>query len=516
MKKLLFWLGLVSLFLPGVISAHLGSPDVFFDGNVGQWPAHITIRMPAVVPGQAEIIAQVQATEPVTVSFVPLFSRIAISNAPPPDIAQPVQGETNMYSGTMWLMTMGAYSIEVRIKGPSGEGVVQIPVNSVATSQLPLPPWLGGTLIVLGLLLFSGAIAIVAAAAGESVLPAGATATQLLRRKYWIAGIVTGIVLALGLAGGHKWWNFEERNFRARLHDGGWPDLTAKIRTDGAQRILDLTVGEKDFGPQGDLKLVPDHGKLLHLFLVDKADHRSFAHIHPVRQGNTLFSVALPPLPAGQYELFCDLTLESGFSSTATNIIQLPSLPEITNQPVATALEPDTDDSWAVLNTSVDHDNAGKDTAFHLDNGSMVVWKAHPALTARHDAYLRFDVLDAGGKPVALEPYMGMMSHAAVMRSDGQVFAHLHPSGNFSMAAQMYFDTKLSQENGTKVTDTSMAMTMDSRMAMDYSTKAICTTLPPGFISLPYEFPASGNYRIWVQVKMNGKVETAVFDTAVE
>ena len=119
-----FWLGIFALFLPGAAMAHVGSPDVFFDGNVGQWPAHITIRMPSVVPGQAEIVVQVSSPEPVTVSFVPLFSRIAISNAPPPEIAQLVHGEPNLYSGTMWLMTVGAYSIEVRVKGLSGEGVV--------------------------------------------------------------------------------------------------------------------------------------------------------------------------------------------------------------------------------------------------------------------------------------------------------------------------------------------------------------------------------------------------------
>lgn len=530
MNRCIFSLVLVILSLPKMAWAHIGSPDVFFDGNIGQWPAHVTIRMPPVVPGQAEIFAQIQSPGPVTVSFAPLFSRIAVSNAPPPEIAQPVRGETNLYTGTLWLMAMGAYSIEVRVKGASGEGVVQIPVNSVATSQLPLPRWLGGILIVLGILLFSGAIAIVAAAAGESVLPAGEAATRSLRRKYWIAATVTGIVLALALVGGGKWWNFEERNFRARLHDGGWPDLTATVRTHGGQRILDLVLGERDFGPQNNLQLVPDHGKLLHLFLVESADRKSFGHIHPVRQGNTTFSVALPPLPPGQYELFCDLTLASGLSSTATNIVLLPALPEMANAPAPSALDmaldPDPDDSWAVLDTPVEHDTPGTDTVFHLDDGSTILWKAHPALVARHDACLRFDVSDASGKPAVLEPYMGMMSHAAVMRSDGQVFAHLHPTGNFSMAAQMFFDAKRASESGAKLTDAGMAMpmTMDSGMSMDHSmnmnTMNMNMNMPAmtssAFISLPYEFSTPGNYRIWVQVKMNGKVKTAVFDTTVE
>ena len=44
---------------------------------------------------------------------------------------------------------------------------------------------------------------------------------------------------------------------------------------------------------------------------------------------------------------------------------------------------------------------------------------------------------------------MGMTSHAAVLRSDGRVFAHLHPAGNFSMAAQMIFNAKLAKETGS-------------------------------------------------------------------
>lgn len=35
-------------------------------------------------------------------------------------------------------------------------------------------------------------------------------------------------------------------------------------------------------------------------------------------------------------------------------------------------------------------------------------------------------------------------------------------------------------------------------------------------ISLPYEFPSPGDYRIWVQVKIAGKIMTGIFDTTVK
>jgi hypothetical protein len=37
----------------------------------------------------------------------------------------------------------------------------------------------------------------------------------------------------------------------------------------------------------------------------------------------------------------------------------------------------------------------------------------------------------------------------------------------------------------------------------------------PGALSFPYEFPKAGRYRLWVQVKIAGKVQTAVFDAEV-
>ncbi len=514
MRRLLLLAVLLTLFCPWPAWAHVGSPDVFYDGMVGKWRVHIAIRMPGVVPGRAEIIAQVQSQEPVVVSFTPLASRNAVSNAPPAETAKLVPGETNIYTGDLWLMTIGAYSIDVRIHGASGDGAVQIPVNSVAIMQLPLPPWLGGLLLALGVILFCGGMAIVAAAAGESVLPVGAAPGKTERRKYWMAAAITGIVLALALLGGKKWWDADDRDFRARLRGGGWPDVAADVHMEGAQRILALTfgsTGNSSSGPNAYLGLSPDHGKLLHLFLVRQPGREAFGHIHPVRKGNRTFAVALPPLPEGDYELFCDLTLDSGLSSTATNRVHLPAMPATTN--ATNSLEPDADDSWAVESAAAVRADAGHDTICRLPDGTQIIWKAHPPPRVKQDAALRFEVLDQAGQPAQLEPYMGMTSHAAVLRSDGRVFDHLHPSGNYSMAAQMIFDAKIAKETGAlppgmmKMPDGSI---MDRSM-MGRASNGDETSL----VSLPYEFPAPGNYRIWVQIKIAGKIMTGIFDTTV-
>src|SRR5258708_18483755 len=151
-------------------NAHVGSPDVFYDGMVGPYPARITIRMPNVVPGRAEISVRVQSTEPVEISFLSLYSLTGVRNAPPPDIGRLVTGETNLYAGELWLMSFGAYSVEVRIKGRDGAGSTQIPVTSVAIRQLPLPFFLGKVLLILAAILVIGGIGIAAAAGREATL----------------------------------------------------------------------------------------------------------------------------------------------------------------------------------------------------------------------------------------------------------------------------------------------------------------------------------------------------------
>jgi hypothetical protein len=102
---------------------------------------------------------------------------------------------------------------------------------------------------------------------------------------------------------------------------------------------------------------------------------------------------------------------------------------------------------------------------------------------------------------------MGMLCHAAVLRSDGTIFAHLHPAGNFSMAAQTFFETKLANE--TKSGASSNPGPQDHSMHHHHPASATSS------VYLPYEFPEPGNYRIWVQFKINGRILTAVFDATV-
>jgi hypothetical protein len=403
-------------------------------------------------------------------------------------------------------MSFGGYSVEVRVKGAKGDGVAQIPVTSVAIRQLPMPSVLGKVLLFLAATLVVGGIGIAAAAGREATLSPGEVPGKAERQKSILAAASTAIIFGLALTGGNFWWNRDEDAFRGHLREGAWPDLTASVRVEGKERIVRLEVGKIRF--QGNYKpaLIPDHGKLMHVFLVREGSHDAFAHLHPIRKERYLFEVVVPPLPEGRYAIFCDLTFEDGASSTATASVLLPSIP-VADEFAKSALERDPDDSWS--NQTVPG-TASATWTYHLPGGEQVVWKSGKPLRVREDASLGFAVLNSAGEPVALEPYMGMLCHAAVLRRDGSIFAHLHPVGNFSMAAQSFFESKLVNEASAGARGiVPVRSEADHGMHDGHFGGAVSS------VYLPYEFPAAGEYRIWVQFKTGGRVLTAAFDASV-
>ena len=51
--------------------AHVGSPDVFYDGQAGPYKLLVTIRTPSVIPGVAEIEVRSAVNDVTTVHIVP-------------------------------------------------------------------------------------------------------------------------------------------------------------------------------------------------------------------------------------------------------------------------------------------------------------------------------------------------------------------------------------------------------------------------------------------------------------
>lgn len=521
------------LFLAFAARAHIGSPNVFFDGQAGPYAAHVIVRPPNVVPGLAEISVRVEGEGVQRITVLPVFWSAGRGGSPPPDEAKAVRGETNLYTATLWLMKPGAYSVNVDVEGAKGGGTLIVPVNSSATNTRPMSRAYALMLAALGVALFAGAVRIAGAAFGESLSAAGEIPAAATRRSGYIAMAVTAPVLAMLLWGGKKWWDFEEHNYRnERLYR---PAATSALVTERTnQNVVELAVEPKG-GPGEWAPLMPDHGKLMHLFLVREPDFNVFAHLHPTRPNPLRFEAALPPLPAGRYDVYADITHENGFAETLTTAVEVPapspawarfwagnSPDMICGADIARlaregfALPPDPDDSWHVdrADPSIGTQGAAGTVIANVSDGRKMVWQKPGALVENREVSLRFQLLGTNDQPALIELYMGMPGHAIIRRDDGTVFAHIHPMGTFSMAAQEYF-AKGAGEKTASTPDAGevLAPKTDGMETHAHTNNAVGVARE---VSFPYAFPAAGAYHIWVQLKSGGRIYTGAFQAEVQ
>ena len=491
---------LVALALVVVVaSGHVGSPNAFFAGKAGPYDVQVSVRTPGVVPGLAQITVRVERGDVgrVLVSASPW--NLGTKGAPSPDAATPVAGDPALWSADLWLMTGGSYGVDVIVEGAQGTGRTRIPVMSVATRRLALSPALGGLLAVLGTVLFLGLVTAVGAAAREAVLPPGVEPGPRDRRRGRLAMACGSAVFALLLFGGSTWWGSVERDYV----EGMFEPLHISTRVDRAEgrRTLHVTIDDSTWlvGKQWT-PLIPDHGKLMHLFLVREPALGVFAHLHPAARDSASFQVGLDSLPAGRYRVYADVVHASGFAQTLVSGVDItePHLASVTRQ------APDPDDTWIASG------GAPGDIAT-LPDGSTMRWERPASLVADRDQKLRFTVRNADGTAAEVEPYMGMPGHAVLTRLDGAVFAHLHSLGSISAAAQERLERIVRGDT--------LAGADSSGAHASHPAPGAAAGAAPAFggeLSFPYAFPQPGRYRLWVQVKRGGRVMTATFDASVE
>jgi hypothetical protein len=484
------------------VEGHVGSPDTFFTGRAGPHQVRVSVRLPGVIPGRAEVAVRVLGAKTATDHRVSVQAgqwNVGLKGAPPPEVAAPVAGDPELHAVELWLMTPSSYQLAVHVEGPSGTGTAMVPVMAVANAARAMPWWLGAVLAGLGVFLTIGFLTIVASAVRESVLPPG---VEPDRRRRWRARIgvgITAILAALILWGGNLWWTAEANAYRdVVVYRPFAASATVTPRTGAHQLTLSIR-DPRWTGTPNPLSrynaLLPDHGKLMHLFLVREPALEALAHVHPVsRTPDALdFDATLPPLPGGRYRVFADIVHESGYAQTLVAAVDVPesgAAPEPAAQNLATGAEPgsgDPDDSSFSGAAAAESESA----AFDLGDGIRLVWnRGALALTSGEERVLAFSVVDGSGVVVPVEPYMGMAAHAIVANRDGSVFAHLHPAGSISMAAWQKFSGESASPHG------------------DHGAIR-------GEAAIPFAFPQPGPYRVWVQVKRDGRVLTAAFDATV-
>jgi hypothetical protein len=470
----------LTLLVPQFALAHVGSKDVFQQVTASSYKLFVTVRMPNVIPGVANVEIRSTGAQVMGLQIAPLpLAGEASQHPPTPDAMKASAVDPAFFTGGVWMMSSGSMQVRIYIHGVAGDQTVSVPVPAVAIATLQMQRDLGIPLAFLGLFLVISMAGVVAAAVRESRQPPGEAATPKLRLRGRVAMVVTIILLGLAVWGGKNWWNAEATDYAASIYRA--PEVNATLK--GDQLSLHVKeIGDTDrWEDRSSAALVLDHGKIMHLYAIRMPQMDAAYHMHPDFDPPTHFRMALPAMPPGEYALYGDVVHANGFPETLVAKLEVPA--EMTGAPLGP-------DDASAHPSAVGSEPLGN--TFKLPDGYSMAWDKPSTITANTAYSFRFRMLRPDGSPATdMQPYLGMAGHAAFVKTDGTVFAHTHPEGSAAMPAMM------------------LANGMDASMNMP--SEPITNT-----VEFPYGFPKSGAYRIFIQMKHGSTVETGVFDANVQ
>jgi len=494
---------LLILLASTLVHAHVGSADVYYESDAGPYHLFVTIRLPQVIPGIAEMQVRSASPDVQTIQVVLLRLTGPGSNLPSiPDVAQRSKDDPQFFVSHLWLMEFGALQVRIEADGSKGKAELSIPVASFARQSLPMGRGLRGLGTFFLVFLTLSVVPIVGAIVREGSVPPGETPQASNRRRSRVVMVIALIVAVGILYLNRALWNVEAATYERNV-DLLKPPRAETTLQDG-NRLLVIRPAAQLMVPVAGLgrtvrevkmdEVIPDHGHVMHLFLISLPGMERMWHLHPDRADGSAFAERLPAMPAGQYEVFADIVDKNGFPWTLVGNLELPQIN-------GTALVGDDSDWEGPRLTSP----LSETTLAQLPDGARMVWeRGDGPLKANVPASLKFRVEEKDGSRARdLEPYMGMAAHAEIVCSDLSVFAHIHPNGSVSMAALDLAQAGLMAQSPTGA----------SGMAMERARSS--GPLPPEF-KFPYGFPHPGDYRVFVQIKRSGQVQTAAFDARVQ
>jgi hypothetical protein len=490
MRRILF----LGLFCACTAQAHIGSPDLYLDAKAGPYQLFVTIRPPLVIPGVAEIEVRASGSQLRDLRAVPMpMSGVGAKYSPIPEELAASKEDPQLFTGSLWLMQPGSWQVRLIADGAEGGGKISIPLPSAALRTKRMQGGLGFVLGALGLLLVTGVAAMVGAAVRESRLEPGAMPTQDRIRAGRLASLLTLVGAIAVVWFGNRWWTQEAISYgeevykplamsavfetpsslMLHLSDPGW------LNSKGWETIFTRSVDD----------FIPDHGHLMHLYMIRQPGMDVVFHLHPEVVDPGVFRLHLPEVPAGNYNLYADVVHQNGFPETLSTSVNLGS---IHGRPLSG------DDAKGIATPW--QQAIATSTEFTLPDGYKMMWlRPNGGFRARQATLFHFRLeKPTGSAPDDMAFYMGMLGHAAFVKTDGSVFAHVHPSGSVSMAALMLAQNQISPASEME--------------GMDMSEQHAAL---PNEVSIPYGFPSAGVYRILIQMKHGNTVETAFFDTKV-
>ncbi len=183
-----------------------------------------------------------------------------------------------------------------------------------------------------------------------------------------------------------------------------------------------------------------EHTRRLHLIAV-RRDLTGYQHVHPVQAPDGSWSVPLRFAQAGVYRVYADFTAHGEEKTTLATDVFVPG--DFGPQAIPAPAR----------RVSVD--------------GYDVALKGAPQAGAEGD--LEFTV-SRGGRPVAVQPYLGADGHLVALREGDLAYLHVHPQQTPGSGGPIRFMT---------------------------------------------EYPSAGRYRLFLQFKHAGRVHTAAFSQDV-
>ncbi|MEL6537538.1 MAG: hypothetical protein AAFQ98_19105, partial [Bacteroidota bacterium] len=486
------------------------------------------------------------------VQLKPIYWYAGSAGTPKADLALPVLGESGHYRGETWLMSPGSASIEVSVAGELGEGSLLLPVMAVSTAQGEMESSLGWSLTGLGIFLVFLMVTIISLSTSDSLVKPGESTTQKVRTKRRMGAVIGLVILVLVVWGGKNWWNSWSSDYQRYMYK----PFTASswVSTEDEKQVLSFAVDSTRLEQlrltRNISYLIPDHGKIMHMFLLKMGSLDVFAHLHPLRKDSALFETVIPPLPAGDYYVFTDVTRLSGFSETIADTLSIPEPEEPVVSRWDDSLLMDTDDTYYITDPIVQSADQpfmpGGDIVIcgspgqktKLPDGSFVNLELPKSREFKSNQLyqLTFAFEDENGEPSDLEPYLGMMGHAVVFKEDGSVYIHLHPVGSYSMASQEMMETRFEGQSGrvdwdalpsTGVFRDSIDQVIADLNGLPYAERDSLLSLgmdhsvddpdhpDHSVVKFPYAFPEPGQYRIYVQMKRNQRILNGAFDVEV-
>ncbi len=161
-RSILLFLGAISA------QAHVGSPDIFLQGNAGPYKVFVTVRPPTVIPGVAEVEIRGLSTGIREIRIAPTpLTGAAARFAPTPDTMQRSKSDSQFFTGSLWMMASGSWQVRIQADGAQGSGQLSVPVPALATRTKPMQFALAALLLAMTVLLGVGVVSIVGAAVRE-------------------------------------------------------------------------------------------------------------------------------------------------------------------------------------------------------------------------------------------------------------------------------------------------------------------------------------------------------------